>query len=702
MSYPVLNMAGNKADIRLRHTCIYGVNTPEVQKISKASQQTSTADHCPPSASSLYDRDRNCVISQNSGQLVNTAHSAVPTRLVSISDEYCLGIPSSLVRTLVEVYYSHVYNASLLLHKRSFLEALASGTARPHVVLSVCAWASNFYRDHNDEATLKDHGFSTEWAERAGKLVFQEVENPHGDSIVTFMNLALFWYSQGLWRRSYIHKGNGTQTAYLLGFGTERPNADDSWESEVCRRRFWSCYLMHCHASESLFALEAGETVLKLALPWREEDFDAGIPTRPKATLDSGPSNGGIFCELVKALTFWHVLSFVNSLVKSPESSISTRVTAIHALHDRISDWWDKIPASLRMTPSSICGVPQDALPNLLLLHIVHHQCLCALHSSIVPLFCWSPGDNSWLSARQFSAQVAYEHACAVSALIDSVIANYPRLGAIPSFVSYAAYCGCAIQIPFMWSSDSLIRERAHANVKANVQMIHTLAKYWKFSALLEIHVRYLYKIHARNPIVLENEPQFIDAKKLTSFKINAVYARESILGHNRILWTRGNGYAKQGEEVTDLGIEGENDAQSSNSMTATTGQDGTRTIRPQPRVPSPSSTTLHPSYSSTFRQESAPAPPPSIPPGPGSEDPYSQRPTASIQPEVYPPEMHTIDFFRPFLDPEMLDLFPHGEVRDFLHLDTSPLSLDFFDAWAPEGRSSAAVSAPELGGGGQ
>lgn len=53
-----------------------------------------------------------------------------------------LGIPPSLLETLVEVYYQNVYNASLLLHKRLFLESLAAGTARPHVVLSVCAWAS--------------------------------------------------------------------------------------------------------------------------------------------------------------------------------------------------------------------------------------------------------------------------------------------------------------------------------------------------------------------------------------------------------------------------------------------------------------------------------------------------------------------------------------------------------------------------------
>lgn len=48
-----------------------------------------------------------------------------------------------------------------------------------------------------------------EWARRAGKLVFQEVEDLHEDSIVTFCTLALFWASQGSWRIALLHKGTG-------------------------------------------------------------------------------------------------------------------------------------------------------------------------------------------------------------------------------------------------------------------------------------------------------------------------------------------------------------------------------------------------------------------------------------------------------------------------------------------------------------
>ncbi len=184
----------------------------------------------------------------------------------------------------------------------------------------------------------------------------------------------------------------------------------------------------------------------------------------------------------------------VNALIKKPDSN-NSRVTAIHLLDDKISDWWSKLPSCLQLTPSSVTEVPHNVLPNILHLHVIYHQCLCALHSSIVPLFCWSIGDDSRSSARQLSAQVAFENACSASALIDAVLSNFPKPEAIPSFVAYAAYCGCAIQIPFMWCSNPAVQERAHTNVRANIKMIHTLASYWKFCSILVRTFKYYAEI---------------------------------------------------------------------------------------------------------------------------------------------------------------------------------------------------------------
>ncbi len=71
------------------------------------------------------------------------------------------------------------------------------------------------------------------------------------------------------------------------------------------RRRFWGCYLMHCHAAESWGVSELLESTRTLALPWPEPEFDTGISRQPRMLLESDQSNGGIYGELIKALTLW-------------------------------------------------------------------------------------------------------------------------------------------------------------------------------------------------------------------------------------------------------------------------------------------------------------------------------------------------------------------------------------------------------------
>ena len=177
----------------------------------------------------------------------------------------------------------------------------------------------------------------------------------------------------------------------------------------------------------------------------------------------------------------------MTSSIKSLETGLADRVSDIHRLDERISKWWSNVPRQLKLNPSEVPTADSFWLPKVLLLNVVYHQSLCALHASIVPLFCWTIGEEeeTWASARKASAQVAYEHACSISALIDAVLSHYPRLAAMPAFVSYAAYCGCAIQIPFIWSADAVVSQRAQLNVKANITMIRAMARYWRFADLL-------------------------------------------------------------------------------------------------------------------------------------------------------------------------------------------------------------------------
>lgn len=157
----------------------------------------------------------------------------------------------------------------------------------------------------------------------------------------------------------------------------------------------------------------------------------------------------------------------------------------IYALDSEVGSWWAKVPTALKLDLTNATNMPKDQISNILLLNLIYHQSICALHASVIPLFSWSIADDSWSSARQSSAQIAFEHACTASSLMNAVCSAHSDIVLTHSFIAYTAYSGCAIQIPFMWCLNKKIKALATANVKTNVMFIRASAPYWKFAALL-------------------------------------------------------------------------------------------------------------------------------------------------------------------------------------------------------------------------
>lgn len=178
---------------------------------------------------------------------------------------------------------------------------------------------SRFYGSERGSLTFGE--FAPVWAERAGKLILNEVEEPHEDNIVTLLTLALFWYMEGAWRKFFIYKGGkkgllittkadiilgiALQTANLLCLVNNSQNGKTPLESELSRRRFWACYLTNCHISNSMFLFGTDGRARSLPLPWPEADFEVGSSESAPVTFGSGLSNGGIHGELIRAMTFW-------------------------------------------------------------------------------------------------------------------------------------------------------------------------------------------------------------------------------------------------------------------------------------------------------------------------------------------------------------------------------------------------------------
>ncbi|CZR39140.1 uncharacterized protein FPRO_05668 [Fusarium proliferatum ET1] len=454
-------------------------------------------------------------------------------------------IAPSLVNTLVELYFDNVYQSTLLLQKATFLQSVAYQTVKSHILLSICAWGANFYRDDSGKATLKDQGLMTKWAKEAGALVFQDAEELNDDNLVTFCNLSLFWHSQGSWKISYLHKGNACQLLHINGTG---PKNGSSLEAELRRRHFWACYLFHCFSCEKLFRFEAISDIENLPLPWSEEDFAVGTSSSAVATIANGTCSGSIFAELIHGLNLW---SSVVSAVRS-EGDLNSRLREIFRVENNISSWWDNVPVAFKLDASTVSSIPRNILPKIILTNLAYHQSLCALHSSIVPLFCWSKGDKTYSSARQLSAQVAFDHAIAISSLISAILTTGYPLSSMPIFVAYAAYSSCAIQIPFLWCTEPSVKERAQSNIDANIKMTQGMSSYWKLASLLQLYVRCLHNVHKRNPPVISGEPKYMDISALVDFDVDASLAKSSILQFAGMLRSDDNGYVKAGDETSD------------------------------------------------------------------------------------------------------------------------------------------------------
>ncbi|KAJ3527969.1 hypothetical protein NM208_g10445 [Fusarium decemcellulare] len=582
---------------------------------------------------------------------------------------------------LIDTYYENVYNATLLLHKESLLESLAVGSIRPHVVMSVCAWGANFHQDPSGRTALKDDGFMFEWAQRAGLLVFQDAEKLYEDNIVTFLNLALFWHSQGSWRVSLLHKGNAYQVLQIRGIGPETPGVDSSFEAEVRRRRFWACYLMYCHTGDDLSAFQSIANTQNLSLPWPEGDFHARVSRGQKTVLGHAQESTSIYAETVRIMTIW---SSIVALIKSPEAELtSQRISRIYALDEELSVWWRTLKAEFKLNLEHKNPNPlksDDTFPKLLLINVIYHQSLCALHASIVPLFCWTAGDDNWAKVRKLSAQTAFDHACAASVLINATLVSYKKLSTMSLFIAYAAYCGYAIQLPFLWCSNPMVREQVRTNLGANLRMIDVMTKYWRYAPLLKLYARCLYNVHKKYPSPLEDIPSAIDITRLIRIPFTSSAARVSILDFIGILWTTSDGYTEPGEEVVDLEIDPHNSGSGSQA-------DETTDVSIQ-----------DPDSDDLAIQDSAP----DVFTDPllamqlvrdnrsvaieGQSEDLGRLPTnfasVSIPQDLISPatESRPLDILQPFLQSDLLDLFPTGDMIEFSLPELEHLGLNRTD----------------------
>lgn len=98
---------------------------------------------------------------------------------------------------------------------------------------------------------------------------------------------------------------NACNLLHIAGLSFAKHHVQDSLDSEMQRRRFWACYLMHCALMENPASFEPIASISDLPLPSADPDFDAGAAHSLPATLENGRSGSCIYAELIRGFKHW-------------------------------------------------------------------------------------------------------------------------------------------------------------------------------------------------------------------------------------------------------------------------------------------------------------------------------------------------------------------------------------------------------------
>ncbi|KAH8703400.1 hypothetical protein BGW36DRAFT_354822 [Talaromyces proteolyticus] len=378
-------------------------------------------------------------------------------------------------------------------------------------------------------------GFSQQWAEEAGRLVLAEIGSPTEDTFVSLIHLTMFWYCQGKWRRAYMFGCNSICAARLLDlFDSAHTNRADL-SAEISRRRFWAAYII-CHTSSrsDLFDVPRA-SIEQLGLPCNEDDFALGNLPEQLVALNDRVRIPSFYAEMIRLGDLWRL---VRLLVRDTGLSADEKTVNIQNLDMELHQWRQHLPNRFVLTPTSVETSSPAVLSHLLLLNIVFHQCLCVLHSSIVPLFTFGPGGETLPHVQSSSAQTCFDHANQMTTIFE--IALPWCTSHAPGFVGYAAYCASAIQLPFLWCNNPEVSMRAFANIRVNAKVLNGIGKRWKFVAGLEKHAQTLRQYHENRGSELADKPVGLAISQLNECICIFARTRTSLLGHNDIVYASG------------------------------------------------------------------------------------------------------------------------------------------------------------------
>lgn len=197
-------------------------------------------------------------------------------------------IASPPVRKLLEeIFFTYIFNSALTIHEGHFTQSQAAGLTPTFLSLAVYAIASNFLAPASrlaqqsliDLESLGDiPTLGRSWAELAGRLCLQDIDQPTLAHAQTCQILGLYWFSRGESSRNSMLSGIAYRATRNFMILEQENSTTDESEKETMRRCFWAAFTTNSvNVDHRICGSSLDVLPLKVALPSSDASFAFGI-----------------------------------------------------------------------------------------------------------------------------------------------------------------------------------------------------------------------------------------------------------------------------------------------------------------------------------------------------------------------------------------------------------------------------------------
>ncbi|QMW33489.1 hypothetical protein G4B84_008955 [Aspergillus flavus NRRL3357] len=389
--------------------------------------------------------------------------------------------PTALCLALLELYFTRIYNASLLFHKpvlfQQYLEQELHGAllramlALATLFLQPCD-SDNENENIGDNAELKVlsiyHSSGLPWARAALKeAMVAAVDRPSLMIIQALVCLQHYWFGIGQPYQGNLCLALASHACHLLGYNKKFRNGvvdldqDLSLESELTRRCFWACWTSTCIVMEpEPYVKSSWQEVAMVPLPGVIRSTPSGYriilgeimdENWNTSVLPHGTNPLSVQAILIKMAGVWAKVQLLckgnksgSILLERFESGLKLSQIATALFDDakpyRNSDSHPHLESNYNRAQT-----PQDQQDLLIMHDALYHQCQISIHSMIVPLFSGIADEDTSektveAADRRQSARTVAEHADLLRRLLEPYLSGQRHVSFLPPLVSYAAF----------------------------------------------------------------------------------------------------------------------------------------------------------------------------------------------------------------------------------------------------------------------